>query len=106
MGFRHRIKTVALTKIGKSRYIKIIEKEETIKQKYKCISSTLESPVRFDIPLEAIDYIIAGKATRFFRFKILPVMVGSIRGIQRGLKDIKNNPSSPKTKILDTELQK
>ncbi|MFX1585503.1 MAG: 4Fe-4S binding protein [Promethearchaeota archaeon] len=105
MGFRHRIKTAALIKIGKSRYIKIIEEEESIKQKYKCISSTLESPVRFEIPLEAINYIIAGKATRFFRFKILPVMVGSIRGIQKGFKDIKNNSSSPKTKILDTELQ-
>ena len=90
MGIRQRIKTAAMVKIGKPRYIAILEKEEDIKKKYNCISSIPESPVRFEIPLEAIKRIEAGKSTKFFRFRILPVLMGSIRGILKGFKEIMN----------------
>ncbi|MFW9867914.1 MAG: 4Fe-4S binding protein [Candidatus Thorarchaeota archaeon] len=105
MGLRQRIKEATLIKIGKLRYMKILEKEGKIKELYKCISSTPESPVRFEIPLEAIKRIEEGKSTKFFRFKILPVLIGSIRGILKGFNEINKNPSSPKTTISNNELQ-
>ncbi|MFX0008134.1 MAG: 4Fe-4S binding protein [Promethearchaeota archaeon] len=106
MGIRQRIKEATLIKFGKPRYLKILEKEGKIKELYNCISFTPESPVRFEIPLEAIKRIEEGKPTKFFRFKILPVLIGSIRGILKGFKEIDKNPSNPKTTISNHELQK
>ena len=105
MGIRRSIKTAAFVKIGKPRYMAILEKEEIIKKTHNCISSIPESPIRFEIPLEAIKRIEAGKTTKFFRFRILPVLMGSIRGILKGFKEIMKNPSSPKTTIPDNKLQ-
>ena len=73
MGIRQRIKTTALVKIGKPRYMAILEKEEVIKKTYNYISSIPESPVRFEIPLEVIKRIEAGKTTKFFSFIQLQV---------------------------------
>ncbi|MFX0022606.1 MAG: hypothetical protein ACFE9S_09780, partial [Candidatus Hermodarchaeota archaeon] len=105
MRIRQRIKEAILIKIGKPRYMKILEKEEKITDLYNCISFIPESPVRFEIPLEAIKRIEEGNPTKFFRFKILHVMIGSIRGIFKGFKEINKNPSCPKTTISDIKLQ-
>jgi epoxyqueuosine reductase len=105
MGLRQNLKRKVMVKLGKPKYIRIIEKEESILQKYECIESIQESPIRFEIPLEAINLIEKDPTVKFFSFKALPTMGGSMIGISKGFKQISNNPKKARTEIEDNELE-
>ena len=105
MGLGHKLKVKALVKIGKPRYEAIIQKESDIANNFECLYPTEDSPIRFDIPLEAMNYLIQGKVSKMFSFKAIPTMAGSIKGILRSFKDLEKNPTDAKAKI-DEEILK
>lgn len=105
MGLRQRIKNAALVHLGKPRYQAIVDRENEIPRKFPCVTSEAHSPVRFEIPFEAIKRIQEGSTTQFFSFKILPVLFGSIKGILRSIKHLSRNPPQIKTQIPPKELQ-
>ena len=105
MGLRHKIKIAAMLKIGKPRYIAILQKETDIASHYECITPSPDSPTRFEIPLEAMNCFVQGKVSKMFSFKALPIMAGSLKGMLRGFKDLKKNPIHLKTEINNEDLK-
>jgi NAD-dependent dihydropyrimidine dehydrogenase PreA subunit len=106
MGILQNLKRKFLVKVGEPRYMGIIRMENDIINQYQCMTSTSESPTRFEIPIEAIKLIEKGAVTSFFSYKILPVMTGSILGIIRSFRQLKNNPMKPKSIIEENKLHR
>jgi epoxyqueuosine reductase len=106
MGIGFKIKLTFMRKIARPQYNRIIKRENAIADQENIIKYDSNSPVRFDIPLEAIKYIENGGEITFFKRKAMPIVFGSIRGIFKGLKGLKKNPAFPKSIIAHDALQK
>jgi len=106
MGIGFKIKLTFMRKIARPLYQRIINRESSIAEQESVIKHDPNSPNRFDIPLEAIKYIEEGDDITFFSRKAMPIVFRSIRGIFKGLKDLKKNPDFPKSIITHDVLQK
>ena len=106
MGIGFKIKLTFMRKFARPLYLRIIDRESSIAEKESAIKHDSNSPSRFDIPLEAIKYMEVGDDITFFSRKAMPIVFGSIRGIFKGLKDLKKNPAFPKSIITHDIIQK
>jgi epoxyqueuosine reductase len=106
MDIGYKFKKYFLSRIGGKRIQHIIDRENSLIDKDNVIKFSSDSPNRFEIPLEAIKYMEMGGDTTFFQLRVLPIILGSMLGISRGLNGLKKNPISPKPSINLESLQK
>lgn len=78
---------------------KITKKENDLAKNPKFITSVEESPVRFEIPEEAMKrpYFKGFPVNR----KVMPQLLGSLKGLNHAVDDLKHNPEDPETIAAD-----
>jgi len=84
----------------------MIESEDAISTNFNVILPNDKSPERFEIPLESIPYMKKGIGMKFIlSSRVLPLIMGSIKGIKKTFGSLKLNPKSPVNSISDTLLK-
>ncbi|MHA2153776.1 MAG: 4Fe-4S dicluster domain-containing protein [Candidatus Hodarchaeales archaeon] len=104
MGIKSRFVKKMLSTLGKRNFQNLIDQEERLTQIANTYQSVEESPIRFEIVFEAIEYP-ADKLKLFSSLRTMKEMPSIMRNITKSLKSINHNPEEPKTSISDEFLQ-
>lgn len=96
-----RIKKFMMEMVMIPKYNAILTKEDNLSLREGAISSNNKSPIRFEIPLEAMK--VPGFNGIPITRKVIPNLLGSISGIGKTISDLENNPKDPK-KIADSNF--
>ncbi|PWI47833.1 [Fe-S]-binding protein [Candidatus Heimdallarchaeota archaeon B3_Heim] len=105
MGLKARFVKKMLSTVGKRDFQQLIDKEEQLTQVTNTYQSVEDSPKRFEIVFEAIEYP-ADKLKLFSSLRTMKKIPSIIRNITKSLTSINNNPKEPKDMINDDFLQR
>ena len=100
-----KIKRAFFRRVVKPSVKRVYQKEDAINEKPEAITATEQSPTRFDIPLNIVEFVEQGKEQSLMINQTTNLMRSNIKNIGVSLNSLSKNALNPKETIDDIFLQ-
>lgn len=89
----------------KPNILKLYRKENGMVDRQNTITSTEQSPNRFDIPMNLIEHVEQGKPNNIMNRSTVRPMISNIKNINKSYDSLRKNSEKPREKITDAILE-
>lgn len=100
-----RFKRFFYRRIMKPNILKLYQKENAMVDRRNTITSTEQSPSRFDIPMGLIEHAEHGKPNNIMNRTTMRPMISNIKNIHKSYDSLRENSEKPKEEITDAILE-